>query len=64
MVNGLVLMVSRKMKILAEKETSILVKRQAVFTTALLQQDLLACNTQSEPVAVAAEKTCTSCLGA
>ena len=54
------------MKILAEKETSILVKRQAVFTTALLQQDLLACNTQNEPVAVAiaAEKRCTRCLGA
>ena len=57
-------MVSRKIKILAEKKNSILVKRQAVFTTALLQQDLLACNTQSEPVAhvVAAEKRCFRCL--
>ena len=55
-------MMSRKIKILGE--TSILVKRQAVFTTALLQQDLLACNTQSEPVAVeiAAGKRCTGCF--
>ena len=57
-------MVSRKIKILAEKKNSILVKRQAVFTTALLQQDLLACNTQNEPVAVAiaSENRCTRCL--